>query len=178
MRAKHLSPPRKEGGKLTVESEWWLLNQVHVAIINYKVWTTYFSKSLIREAFSVHKDLQKYPKPLGYKTTTKIYIQNYGKEIARESVCQNITAQKATIHQLTTMLATGAWEIIKVSGHQHWWLGPWNWTFLEMAGMVVSWWIVAFLSMGMYKTLGGKKRTSAVFVQKHWSLLQFLTWQY
>ena len=42
--------------------------------------------------------------------------------------------------------------IIKVSGHQHWWLAGWLWpgnrTFLEVASMVVSWWIVAFLPSG------------------------------
>ena len=30
--------------------------------------------------------------------------------------------KKATIHQVTTMLATGAWAINKLSG-QYWWLG-------------------------------------------------------
>ena len=75
--------------------------------------------------------------------------------------------KKATIHQVTTMLATsknvlfpghnhllttgiedpsfaGARAIIKVSGHQYWWLGPRNRTFLEVASMVVTWWIVVF----------------------------------
>ena len=36
-------------------------------------------------------------------------------------------SNKATIHQLTTILATfknvtSAWVIFKVSGHQYWWL--------------------------------------------------------
>ena len=38
--------------------------------------------------------------------------------------------------------------IIKVSGHQYlwftWWLWPGNRIFLEVASMVVTWWIVAF----------------------------------
>ena len=42
----------------------------------------------------------------------------------------------------------GALAIIKVSGHQHWWLWPGNRTFLEVASMVVSWWIVPFLHSG------------------------------
>ena len=91
-----------------------------------------------------------------------------------------ITEQKATIHQVTTMLATsknvlfpghnhllintgtvwpdtliitlaGTWAMIKVSSHQYRWLaGGYNLevghTFLEVAGVVVTWWIVAFLS--------------------------------
>ena len=40
--------------------------------------------------------------------------------------------------------------IIKVLGHQYWWLAGWwlwpgNRTFVEVANMVVSWWIVTFL---------------------------------
>ena len=80
--------------------------------------------------------------------------------------------KKATVHQVTTMLATSktvlftghnhlvttdaddpslasAQAIIEVSGHQHrwlaWLLGPGNRTFLEVASMVVTWWIVACL---------------------------------
>ena len=80
-------------------------------------------------------------------------------------------AKKATIHQLTKMLATsknvlfpahdhllttgandpslaGARMVIKVLGHPYWWLAwqlwPGNRTFLEVASMVVTWWIVAF----------------------------------
>ena len=85
-----------------------------------------------------------------------------------------ITAQKKnTIYQVTTMLATSKtvpfighnhryWRpdtltiaraparvIIKVSGHQYWWLaGGYDLEighFLEVANMVVTWWIVAFL---------------------------------
>ena len=37
--------------------------------------------------------------------------------------------------------------IIKVSGHQHQWLGYGNRTFLEVASMVVTWWIVAFCAV-------------------------------
>ena len=77
--------------------------------------------------------------------------------------------KKSIIHQLTTMLSTSkdvlfpshnhlcwwpdtftiAWVparvIIKVSGHQYWWLPPGNRTFLEVGGMVLTWWIVDFL---------------------------------
>ena len=46
----------------------------------------------------------------------------------------------------------GARVIIKVKGHQYrrlaWWLRPVNRTFLEVASMVVTWWIVAFLYSG------------------------------
>ena len=39
--------------------------------------------------------------------------------------------------------------IIKVSGHQYWWLAGWLWpgnkTSLEVASTVITWWIVAFL---------------------------------
>ena len=75
--------------------------------------------------------------------------------------------QKATIHQVTTMLSssnnvlfpghnhlpttstddpslTATQAIIKVSGRQYWWLRPGNMTFLEVASTVVTWWIVAF----------------------------------
>ena len=75
------------------------------------------------------------------------------------------TAQKSSIHQVTTMLATsknalfpghnrlpttgiddpGAWVIIKVSGRQYRWLWPGNRTFLEVASIVVTWWILALL---------------------------------
>ena len=44
---------------------------------------------------------------------------------------------------------TGAWVIIKVLGHQHWWLaGGYDLEighFLSVASMVVTWWIVALL---------------------------------
>ena len=43
----------------------------------------------------------------------------------------------------------GARLIIKVPGHQYqwlaWWLWPGNRTFLKVASMLVTWWIVAFL---------------------------------
>ena len=83
------------------------------------------------------------------------------------------TVPNSTIHQVTTMLATsknvvfpgnnyllttgtddpslaGAWAIIKMSCYQYPWLaGGWLWpgnrTFLEVASMVVTWWIVAFM---------------------------------
>ena len=35
--------------------------------------------------------------------------------------------------------------IIKLKGHQYRWLSPGNRTFLEVASMVVTWWIVTFL---------------------------------
>ena len=51
-------------------------------------------------------------------------------------------------HLLTTgtddPLLAGALVIIKVLGHQHWWLDPGNRTFSEVASMVVTWWIVFF----------------------------------
>ena len=69
------------------------------------------------------------------------------------------TAQKATIHQVTTMLATSKNSLCP--GHNHlittgaddptlwlspehqrgWWL---KWRVIEVASMVVAWWIVAF----------------------------------
>ena len=82
---------------------------------------------------------------------------------------QTHTAQKkATIHQVTTMLATSkkllfpshtsmddsslagaaAQVIIKVSGHQYRWLAggyDGNKTFGDVASMVVTWWIVFFM---------------------------------
>ena len=77
--------------------------------------------------------------------------------------------RKAIIHQVTAMLATsknvlfpghnhllttrtddpslaGARAIIKVSGHQYWWLAGKNRTFLEVASMEVIWWIVIFFA--------------------------------
>ena len=77
--------------------------------------------------------------------------------------------KKATIHQVTTMLSTsrnvllpghnhvlttgtddpsliGTWVIVKVSGHQQWWLWHGNRTFLEVASKVVTRWIVAFFA--------------------------------
>ena len=83
------------------------------------------------------------------------------------------TAQKATIHQVTTMQATS--KNILFPGHNHLlttsahhpdtliiaqvpayegssipvvsrWLWPGSRTFLEVASMVVTWWIVAFSS--------------------------------
>ena len=75
--------------------------------------------------------------------------------------------KKATIHQLTAMLATS--KNVLFTGHNHlrWWpdtliiarapaagsaapvvsrwLWPGNRTFLEVASMVATWWIVAFL---------------------------------
>ena len=52
-------------------------------------------------------------------------------------------------HLLTTdtdnpSFLTGARAIIKVSGHQYQWLWPGNSTFLEVASMVISRWIVGF----------------------------------
>ena len=44
----------------------------------------------------------------------------------------------------------GAQVMIKVSGHQYWWLaGGYSLerTFLEVASMVVTWWIVAFCAL-------------------------------
>ena len=83
--------------------------------------------------------------------------------------------QKATIHQLTTMLSTSknvlfpghnhllttraddltlliisrapAWVVIKVKSHQHWW------TSLEVDSMVVALWIVTFLSSVLHSIL-------------------------
>ena len=81
--------------------------------------------------------------------------------------------KKTTIHQVTTMLATSknvlfpghnhrywwpdttgrvpARGIIKVKVHQHWcisrWLWPGNRTFLEVATMVVTWWIGFFCTV-------------------------------
>ena len=43
---------------------------------------------------------------------------------------------------------TGSQVIIKVLGHQHWWLAggyDLEMTFSEVASMVVSWWIVFFV---------------------------------
>ena len=75
------------------------------------------------------------------------------------------TAQKkATIHQVTTMLATSKNVLFPGPNHRRWWpdtliiaqapsapvvsrlllLGPGNRTFLEVACMVVTWWIVVF----------------------------------
>ena len=46
----------------------------------------------------------------------------------------------------------GTWPIIKVPGHQYWWLaGGYDLEirhFLEAASMVVTWWIVAFSCSG------------------------------
>ena len=39
----------------------------------------------------------------------------------------------------------------QVKGHQYLWLAGGNGTFLEMASMVVSWWIVAFLRSAVCK---------------------------
>ena len=39
----------------------------------------------------------------------------------------------------------GARAITKVSRHQYLWLAPGNGTFLEVASMVVTWWIVFFV---------------------------------
>ena len=69
--------------------------------------------------------------------------------------------KKATIHQVTTMLTTS--KNVLFPDHNHLlttsannqseglsalvvsrWLGPGNRTFLEVAGMVVTWWIVFF----------------------------------
>ena len=93
----------------------------------------------------------------------------------KQKVCKsenNTQCKKATIHQVTTMLATS--ETVLFPGHNHllttgtddcsgnnqsvWpsvllvsrWLGPWNRTFLEVASMVVTWWIVAFCSVKTY----------------------------
>ena len=89
--------------------------------------------------------------------------------------------KKATIHQVTTMLATsknvlfpGHYHLLttgaddpslwisperqQVKGHQYCrWLWPGNKTVLEVASMVVTWWIVAFLpsvrmQLGVYLT--------------------------
>ena len=54
-------------------------------------------------------------------------------------------------------------SIIKVLGHQHWWLagryiGPGKGTFLEVASMVVTWWIVAFFLSALVGS-GHKKPT-------------------
>ena len=52
------------------------------------------------------------------------------------------------MHQVTTMLA-GDRVIIKVLGHLHWWLeGGYDLEighFVEVASMVITWWITAFL---------------------------------
>ena len=102
--------------------------------------------------------------------------------------------KKATIHQLTTMLSistnaifpghshpltigvddssliitlAGAWTIIKVSGHQHWWLWPGNRTFLETDSTVVSWWIVALLlGVLLYLSLQSFMCLVALFIQQ------------
>ena len=82
------------------------------------------------------------------------------------------TAQKRTIHQVTTMLATSKNVLFQVhnhhANHRYWWpdtliitrapvhegssisvvsrwLWPGNRIYLEVASMVVTWWIVAFL---------------------------------
>ena len=85
------------------------------------------------------------------------------------SLCLTL-GEKATIHQVTTMLATSknvlypghnhllttstydpsladTRAIIKVLDHQCWWLWPLNRTFLEVDSMVVTWWIVAFCAV-------------------------------
>ena len=80
--------------------------------------------------------------------------------------------KKSTIHQVTVILSTsrkvifpghnhllttsaddpslGARVIITVKGHQYrwltWWLSPGNRAILEVANMVVTWWIVAFVA--------------------------------
>ena len=78
--------------------------------------------------------------------------------------------EKATIQQLTTMLSTSENVLFPGHNHRYWWpftscwfladnhsvrssapvvnrwLWPANRTFLEVDSMVVSWWIVAFLS--------------------------------
>ena len=46
--------------------------------------------------------------------------------------------KKNTIHQVTTMLSVGARVIIKVLGHQYWWLS---------GSLTVTWWIVAFCAV-------------------------------
>ena len=88
-----------------------------------------------------------------------------------EILIRRTLGKKATIHQITTMLSTstnilfpganhrcwwpptliitlaGAWALIKVSGHQNRWLWPRKRTFLEVASMVVTWWIVVFCAV-------------------------------
>ena len=57
----------------------------------------------------------------------------------------------------------GARVIIKVSGHQYQWLGPGNRTFLEVASMDVTWWIVAFCAVSV--TLSGNQVKAKMFLQ-------------
>ena len=52
-----------------------------------------------------------------------------------------------------TLHFSGAQAIIKVLGHQYRWLWPRNRTFLEVASMVVSWWILAFLCSNLQSWL-------------------------
>ena len=91
--------------------------------------------------------------------------------------------KKDTILQVTTMLATSKKSLFP--GHNHWplgdnqsvrslvlvvirWLWPGSRILLEMASMVVSWWIVAFLCSDVCS----KVRFSVYFI--HNSLLDFL----
>ena len=46
------------------------------------------------------------------------------------------------------------WSKRNGTGRQHWCLGPGNKTFLEVASIVVTWWIVAFFTQWLLPTLG------------------------
>ena len=63
----------------------------------------------------------------------------------------------------------GTQAIIKVSGHQHGWLWPGNRTFLEVASMVVTWRIVAFLCSA---TTSVNKKVGQNFMYLHYISFQ------
>ena len=87
------------------------------------------------------------------------------------------TAQKTTIHQVTTMLATS--KNVHFDYHPSTsecgnksegssapvvsrWLWPGNRTFLEVASMVTTWWILAFLSSDICNDIDNRRKNYLV----------------
>ena len=107
-----------------------------------------------------------------FRKTLCSFLRDFCFHLASFLSCPS-SVKKATIYQVTTMLATS--KNVQFPGHSHllttgtddpslahWrsgdnqsvrssepvvsrWLWPGNRTFLEVASMIVSWWIVAFL---------------------------------
>ena len=91
----------------------------------------------------------------------QVLIPSGSGECGNYSVCSVIMAHCTVIDFMVPVCgkldsvkvrwnSVNVWAIIQVKGHQHWWLAGaydleiWH-SFLEVASMVVSWWMMAFL---------------------------------